>query len=514
MGRKILFITTDQMRYDALGCNGGRVARTPVVDGLAKDGYRYERMNAQSVVCMPARSSMITGQHVRTHGVFMNGVPLPVDAPSVAAHLAEHAGYRTALIGKAHFEPHLDIQRQFYENQMSARGEFGPHRGFDHMELATHSPLILHYGKWLRENDPEALGHFYMNLTPELRVNHAGGGDTGAIQVHDNKIRREHYHTDWVADRTIAYLDSLDADEDFFVWMSFPDPHHPWDPPASEKGRVPWRDLDLPENHPASVAKAREIIAGKPGHWSDYFEGRNVSNMEAPPGFVPAELAANQLREIDALTHVENELIDEACGRVLGHIESRGWRDDTDVLFTTDHGEFQGDFGLLFKGPYHVDSLMRLPLIWRPARNVGARPSVVKAPVGQVDLAPTFCEIAGVPVPEWMEGTALPVSDAAANAQGRERVLTEWESEFEGDSIYLRTIYRDGLVCTVYERSSLYDVDSGTVGELYDLREDPRQWVNLWGDEARQGIKKELIADLYSHLPEARKQRLEIVAPV
>ena len=114
MGRKILFITTDQMRYDALGCNGGRVARTPVVDGLAEDGYRYERMNAQSVVCMPARSSMITGQHVRTHGVFMNGVPLPVDAPSVAAHLAEHAGYRTALIGKAHFEPHLDIQRQFY----------------------------------------------------------------------------------------------------------------------------------------------------------------------------------------------------------------------------------------------------------------------------------------------------------------------------------------------------------------------------------------------------------------
>src|ERR1700733_7377121 len=87
MGRKILFITTDQQRYDALGCNGGRIARTPVADALAASGINYRRAHNQNVVCMPARSTMMTGQYVRTHGVFATGVALPPEAPSVAAYL-------------------------------------------------------------------------------------------------------------------------------------------------------------------------------------------------------------------------------------------------------------------------------------------------------------------------------------------------------------------------------------------------------------------------------------------
>lgn len=107
MGRKILFITTDQQRFDSLGCNGGTVARTPTIDALAHSGIRYTRAQPQNVVCMPSRSTMLTGQHPSTHGVWMNGVPLPIDAPSIAEDLWR-SGYRTALIGKAHFEPFLD----------------------------------------------------------------------------------------------------------------------------------------------------------------------------------------------------------------------------------------------------------------------------------------------------------------------------------------------------------------------------------------------------------------------
>ena len=84
MGRNILFITTDQQRYDALGCNGGKIAQTPVADRLAATGINYRRAHNQNVVCMPARSTMITGQYVRTHGVVANGVALPPDSPSVA----------------------------------------------------------------------------------------------------------------------------------------------------------------------------------------------------------------------------------------------------------------------------------------------------------------------------------------------------------------------------------------------------------------------------------------------
>jgi arylsulfatase A-like enzyme len=115
MGRKILFITTDQQRFDTLGCNGGTLSRTPVVDGLAAQGINYRRAHPQSVVCMPSRSTMLTGQHPSTHGVWMNGVPLPETAPSVAEVLHD-AGYRTAIIGKPHFEPFLDPFGRFPEN--------------------------------------------------------------------------------------------------------------------------------------------------------------------------------------------------------------------------------------------------------------------------------------------------------------------------------------------------------------------------------------------------------------
>ena len=507
MGRKILFITTDQQRFDSLGCNGGRIARTPVVDRLAATGINYTRAHNQNVVCMPARSTMITGQHVRTHGVFANGVPLPADAPSVAAWLHEKAGYRTALLGKAHFEPALDPAFRWFENRMARDDSTGPYRGFEHLELAMHGYAFgrYHYDKWLVANFPGEERGFYRLFTRD-GMNHRGGGDTGAPQVAHNPIPREHYHTDWVAERTIAWLDSLAPDDDWFCWMSFPDPHHPWDPPAAAVRRVPWRALDLPPGHPGTHEKIVEILAQKPHHWLDWYEGR-FDNMEGgPTHFVPARMTHDQVREVNALVHVENELIDEACGRVLARIRERGWGAETDVFFTTDHGELQGDFGLLFKGPYHVDALMRLPFVWRPAPSAGIAPALVDEPVGQLDLAPTFCAIAGVAPAEWMQGRALPT----ARGSGRERVLTEWDSQFGHIDMHMRSIYRDGFVCTAYERGRMYE---GTEGELYDLREDPLQWRNLWDDPGSRTLRSDLVADLYDHLPPARDPRLRVEAP-
>ena len=214
----------------------------------------------------------------------------------------------------------------------------------------------------------EAVGGFYPVLDGALQVNAAGDGDTGAPQVHVNPVPREWYHTDWVADRTIAWLDGLDADDDWFCWMSFPDPHHPWDPPQSEVGRIDWRDVPLPAGYPVDAEDRVRIIDGKPRHWRLWYDGQLVSNYEAPAEWVPATLTPDQVREVNARNAVECELIDEALGRVLARIDERGWADEVDVVFTTDHGELQGDFGLLFKGPYHVDALMRVPLVWRPAR--------------------------------------------------------------------------------------------------------------------------------------------------
>jgi len=523
MGRNILFITTDQQRYDSLGCNGGKIAKTPVADRLAAAGINYHRAHNQNTVCMPARSSIVTGQYARTHGVVANGVPLPPDAPSIAGWLHEQAGYRTALLGKAHFEPALDFQGRWFENRMARENSTGPYRGFERMELAMHVPLGgWHYSLWLQKNHPEALAGFSQLLSA------APGGDTGAPEVKYNPISRENYHTDWVADRTIAFLDSLDPGENWFVWMSFPDPHHPWDPPEKEARRINWRDLDLPAGYPGSRDKIEKILAQKPRHWLDWYQGR-FGNFEGGPNtFVPAALTENQIREVNAMVHVENELIDQACGRVLARVAARGWEANTDVIFTTDHGELQGDFGLLYKGPYHIDALMRIPLIWRPAPAAKVPHADIHEPVGQIDLAATFCQAAGVAIPDWVQGKPLPT----APGSGRERVLTEWDSQFKQLGMHLRTIYRDGWVCTVYEKSTRdygFDLEQvpamlrgnvtvpdirydGTEGELYNLSEDPLQWRNLWNDAGYAKRKSDLIADLYDHLPPERNPKLAVDA--
>jgi arylsulfatase A-like enzyme len=534
--RNILFITTDQQRFDSLGCNGGAVARTPVVDGLAAAGINYRRAYNQNTVCMPARSTMLTGQYARTHGVVANGIALPEDAPSIARYLQEEAGYRTALLGKAHFEPGFDPQLRFEENARAARGDTGPWRGFERSEQAMHAAVwgdnpIAHYGRWLKDHHPEHLQSFAGLLQG------APGGDTGAPEVKNNPIPRPWYHTDWVADLTIEWLSSLGSDDPWFCWMSFPDPHHPWDPPASELERVPWHDLGLPPGHPGSDDAIRKVLAGKPAHWLAYWEGR-FPNMEGgPAAFVPGRLTYDNIREVNAKTHVMNELIDESCGRVLAAVAARGWLDDTDVIFTTDHGELQGDFGLLYKGPYHVDALMRLPLVWRPAASAGAKPAVVRDPVGQVDLAPTFCAIAGVDPAPWMQGRVLPTVDGTP---GRERMLCEWDSQFPGYGMHLRSVYRDGWLCTVYEPSTagqpngleetwgdavlrpcpvVYEpsrVGPGGVGiatgELYDVDEDPHQFENRWDDSAQQALRDDLVSDLYSSLP-GEVRTLKVAAP-
>jgi arylsulfatase A-like enzyme len=510
MGRNILFITTDQMRYDALGCNGGQIARTPAIDQLAAGGINYRRAHNQNVVCMPARATIMTGQHVNSHGVWMNGVSLPEDQPTIAHHLQKH-GYRTGLLGKAHFEPWLGSPDEFFENRMAALDNTGPHRGFDHMELANHFfEGHSHYDVWMNAHLSQK-EKFYPMVT-ERGQNTVSRGETGAVQVWPMDVPRELYHTQWVADRTIKWLESLDSATPFFCWMSFPDPHHPWDVPASEIHRVRWQDVPLPSLYREDRVLREALLDDKPKHWRGYFDGTLWTNLESPRGFVPADMTADQIREINAMTHIENELIDEACQRVFDFLAKHGRLHDTDIIFTTDHGELQGDFGLLFKGPYHVDALMRLPMIWRPAESAGIPAAVIDVPVGHLDLASTFCEIAGIDVPDYCEGKKLPTSPAEADAQDRQFVLTQWDSEHGPVDMHLQTIYENsGWLCTAYGPSQLYE---GTEGELYNMNEDPDQLINLWDDPACSPKRAELLAMLKQSLPPVRSPRLERKAPV
>jgi len=393
-------------------------------------------------------------------------------------------------------------------------GRRGVHRGFDHLEFATHGVVgPLHYAKWMREHHPESMAGFYAVIDNELNVNAQGGGDSGAPQVSFNPVAREWYHTDWVADRTIAWLKRQDEERDWFCWMSFPDPHHPWDPPQSEIGRVPWRDVALPDNYPTTATERESILDQKARHWRAWYDGRVVSNYEAPARWIPATLTHDQVREVNALNAVEVELIDEAIGRVLRTIADKGWGDDVDVIFTSDHGELQGDFGLLFKGPYHVDALMRLPLIWRPSRSSMPEPSVVRAPVSLVSLAATFLAIAGRPAPAWVEGAALPIDDDDAHARSFTSTVTEWDSSLFGIDVHVRSVLTSDHLYTEYRAGTMHD---GSEGELYVLGDDPLQRTNRFDDPALAAVRATLAERLLDHhdRPGERAEPGTVMAPV
>ncbi len=355
--RNILLVTTDQQRYDSLGVNGGTVARTPAVDALAARhqlpaGVHAERHLHPGPGHHPHRA---TAPDPRRD--LVRPLPCVTTCPRARRISTTARGYRTALIGKAHFDPAMDPFGEFAETQLGVTGAPGPLRGFEHVELAMHGPMAsTHYGRWLREHHPDVAAGFAVPLSP------APSPVTGAPECRPNPVPRELYHTDWIADRTVAWLGDRTDDEPWFCWVSFPDPHHPWDPPEAEMARVDWRDLPLPPGHPGSDDAVAAVLAGKPAHWLAYWEGRFANCEGAPSTFVPSRLTHDGIREINARAHVMNELIDEAVARVLAALAARGWTDRTDVFFTTDHGELQGDLGLVYKGPFHTDSLMRLPV--------------------------------------------------------------------------------------------------------------------------------------------------------
>lgn len=504
MGRKILFIMTDMMRWNSLGFTGDSYARTPVLDKLAADGIRYQWAYNQNPLCMPSRSSVLTSQYPRTNGSWNNGIALVHSSPTFAEVL-HNQNYRTALIGKPHFEPYSSKQSLATELGMSNRT--GPFRGFDYHINSGHDlvPLGGHYVQWLKRYYPQYLHGYYYELlnvpkNPEEHstMNVIEGGDTGAVFVKENDIPRELYHTDWTANHAIRYLSSVDDEEDWCVWLSFPDPHHPYDPPSSESHRVNWRDLEPAPGFGESDAQRLEWLRRKPWHWEQWYTGEKFISFEALEGFSYQEnLTSDNIREIRAKIYISNELIDEAIGRVLKYIESRGWFNDTDIFFTPDHGAMDGDFGLLLIGPDLSDHCSRVPLIWKPAQSAKIPPAVVNAPVGLIDLAPTFCQITGTEVPEWMEGRPLPTNQAEAEGQERQTVFTQYESHTSDASIIMNAAHTNRYTCISYERTQTYE---GTEGELYDKQEDPMELVNLWEDPSYQGIKKELVNEIRNNL--------------
>lgn len=501
-----LLIVTDQHRADHLGAYGNPVVRTPNIDQLAHRGFRAERMYVATPVCMPNRSSILTGRYPSAHGARHNGLPLRTDATTFVDCLRE-AGYATSLVGKAHFQNMTDLPPQWpvnpadrlareavgrpqgrYDQELRdlwlARDDYDldyPFYGFESVDLVDdHSDIVHgHYRHWLKHHHPEVeavLGAEHAIAAPEYELTRFG-------QAWRTRVPETLYPTAYIADQAAQKLrEFAAADKPFMLTVSFPDPHHPFTPPGK------YWDMYSPDEVQAPIHAGDEAQLPPHVKWlhARRENGRDVKHT--PTLFACSEREA---REAIALNYGSITNIDDRVGELLAELGRLGLEDDTIVIFTSDHGDYLGDHGLMLKGPIHYQGLIRVPFIWSdPAAE--ANPGVSKALVSSIDLAPTILERAGVTGFHGIQGRSmLPVMAGETQGQ-RDCLMIEEENQrvilgFK-DRIRCRTLVDARYRLTVY--------DDTPWGELYDLSDDPNEMRNGWDDPAFAPIKSRMFEAL------------------
>ena len=483
-----LLISADQQRGDCLGVEGRRI-KTPHLDQLASEGTCFTAAITPCVVCQPARASILTGQLPRTHGVHDNGIDLNPDvgAKRFAGALTA-AGYDTAFFGKAHFSTYHTFEPTGTPECLRSSAaydpdRFGPYMGFGHVELM----LVGH--NWFPPEAPPAGQHFerFFHLdgrgAEKIKAYWRNAGDTGgAAQTWHSELPLAWHNSPGTADRAIDRLKSR-GDEPWCTWVSFPDPHHPFDCPEPWSRQHDPAKVDLPK-HRERAFEGRpwwheQVLTAEPAGSKQNAEMRKAYSRIA-------EQTDDQLREIIANTYGQISLIDHQVGRILNALAETGQAGNTYVIYFSDHGGWLGDHGLVLKGPMHYEGLLRVPLLVRgPGVRAGA---VSDQPVSTLDLGSTLFDCAGAEPLQTQHGTSLkPLLEGDAT---RDFALNEWEllPTQAGVALSLQTV-------RTRRRKMTIDHQSGA-GELYDLQQDPDELMNLLDHPSAANIRRDLEAAL------------------
>jgi arylsulfatase A-like enzyme len=495
----LLFIT-DQHRADFLGCYGHPVLRTPHIDSIAARGIAFDRFYVASPVCQPNRASLMTGRMPSAHDVRSNGIPLSMNAVTFV-DLLRDAGYKTALVGKSHLqnftghapiikrphpregfhEPsagltqalrdHLDDSKYTQETpdywkKPGARVQT-PFYGFDHVTLvrAHGDEPGGDYDRWLDARDPQAKNL----LGPDNSLPH----DYTVPQAYRTAIPEQLYATAFLGDRACAYLNEADA-APFFLMVSFPDPHHPFNPPGK------YWDMYRPEQFPVPEAFQRNDWT-PPTLVSNIIKDREAGKANLT-GMGTIGVSAREAQEARALTCGMIACIDDAIGTVLRALARSGKRDDTVVIFTSDHGDHLGDHRLLLKGAEQYQSIVRVPFIWSdpqapsPATRTDALASTM-------DIGSTVLERAKIEQASGVQAKSL--LPAIGGSAVRDAVFIQYDHQASnpGTGVPAR------VHSLIDERYRLSVFHGTGWGELYNLHNDPGEFDNLWDDPAHARVR-------------------------
>jgi len=354
----ILFIFTDQQRADSLGVVNGW-ASTPHLDGLAAEGTLFASCFSNSPVCIPSRFSLMSGLYPHNLGVQTNrSVTYPTWLETWVGTLRRR-GYRTSMFGKLHLHPTQgDLRRR----------ERLVHRfGFDDVDEVA---------------GPRAMRSCAANLSDlwerngvrtAYRRDVAERFDNTPWVVRPSPVGFDLYYDTYVARTAASYLRDYARPEPWFCYLGFPGPHEPWDTPEPWASAYDPRAMPEPRGEPHAVGERAEGILDE--------------RLRDRPELGPEEIAALRADYAGGVG-----LIDDVIGEVFQVVRDRGEWDRTIIVFTSDHGEMNGDAGLLYKEVF-LDGAVHVPLIIRDPAGPSGR--TIADPVELIDVGATILDLAG-----------------------------------------------------------------------------------------------------------------------
>ena len=429
----VLFIITDQQRADHNGFMGNPILRTPNLDAIAASGMTFDNAWVSNPVCMPNRATIMTGRMPSAHGVIFNDRSLDWNANTFVRRF-RNSGYRTGLLGKSHLQhgmsknsivpfrgessgkaPYPDGWNQWEDFERYQDKNFADPEdfyGFDHIELSIDHGARLsgHHLNWALGK-----GGNYEELVIDLDGEMPGTRHSEHWrQIYRPPYDAELHSTSFVTERTMAFIDDAESEnKPWLAWCSYPDPHHPMTPPGK------WFDLYDPAGMELPASR-QDNLGSAPEHLKIFSKThpREQRNWVAPCGFGSDPL----LREAIAATYGMISMIDDGVGRILQHLEEKNIRDNTIIVFTSDHGDMMGDHSLFLKGFMHYRGTLQVPLVIDTPR---LSPGQTSSLASSIDLGPTLMDLCDIDAYDGIQGASLRPIVENSNIHVRDSILIE-----------------------------------------------------------------------------------------
>lgn len=469
----ILWYCTDQQRFDTIAALGNAHINTPNLDRFVQESAVFSHAFCQSPICTPSRASFLTGMYPSAIGVNGNGFqsfPRHYQNRLITNALRDQ-GYDCGLIGKLHLgsaflrrEERVDDGYDYFQYSHDPKGgnergneyvEWIKARGFDHNSVLQ-ARSIASLEDYRKSHEHQGFGGF---MEP--------------TSANDNVPPHLH-QTHWCTEKALEFIQrNREPDKPWLLSINPFDPHPPFDAPYEYYRRYDPDSLSGAHFEAGDIKHQRRLEAARID-----FQNRARHPVDA------------QHKHLQASYYAMIEFLDEEFGRLINFLDERSLRENTIVIFMSDHGEMLGDHGLVLKGCRFYEGLVRVPLMISWTRQI--QPKVTDELIELIDIVPTLYDLLEMDSPAWVQGrsAAALVTDEAPAKPHREFVRAEH---------YAATNFPDATHATMYRdrRWKLVVYHQKNICELYDLENDPWEHNDLSEDPGHASLKWNLLQRSY-----------------